>query len=49
MNKLCENCRKNCKQTDTAMVVECRKYCPVPIQMTLKFKNKKSRLKNEAK
>lgn len=38
MNKLCERCRNNCKQAETAQVLECKKYRPVPVQMVIKFK-----------
>lgn len=45
MNKLCEGCRNNCKQTETAQVLECKKYRPVPVQMVIKFKPPKRNLK----
>jgi len=42
MNKLCQSCQKDCKQIDSALIVECRKYEPVPVQMVLKFKKSKN-------
>lgn len=44
MNKLCESCRNNCKQTETARVLECKKYRPVPVQMVIKFKSSRTNL-----
>lgn len=48
MNKLCQGCVKNCKQTETAQVLECKKYRPVPVQMVIKFKaSGRNSVKNE--
>ncbi len=38
MNKLCRDCRRNCKQTEAVKVVECKKYSRAPVQMEISFK-----------
>lgn len=38
MNKLCRDCRRNCKQTEAVKVVECKKYSRAPVQMAISFK-----------
>lgn len=40
MNKLCQLCLKDCKQADTVMIIECRKYCRAPVQIEFKFKGR---------
>jgi hypothetical protein len=49
MNKLCQSCQRGCKQTDLALIVECKRYRAVPVQMVIKFKNPKKtrRIKDE--
>ncbi|MFZ5641620.1 MAG: hypothetical protein ACOY4Q_13160 [Bacillota bacterium] len=37
-NKLCERCSRNCKQTGSVTVVECRHFRPEPVQLEFKFK-----------
>ena len=41
MNKLCGLCLKQCKQEETATIVECKRFWPAPVQMAFKFKVKK--------
>jgi len=47
MNKLCQSCLRGCKQEKTAIVVECRRYYPAPVQVEFKFKVKKARIKRK--
>jgi len=42
MNKLCRFCLNDCKQSERAKIIECRRYHPAPVQLELKFKNKKT-------
>jgi len=38
MNRLCRLCERECKQSDTVLIIECRRYCPAPVQIEFKFK-----------
>lgn len=39
MNKLCEKCNNSCKQPNSTIVLECKKYTLKPMQLEFKFKD----------
>ncbi|MBU7006676.1 hypothetical protein [Phosphitispora fastidiosa] len=41
MNKLCRLCLRECKQEKSVIIVECKRYCPAPVQVEFKFKSQK--------
>lgn len=47
MNKLCRDCRWNCKQIEAAKVVECKKYSRAPVQMAISFKTENGKIKTK--
>ena len=47
-NKLCMKCIRKCKQSDTAILVNCPKFKPMPRQLELNF-NKRIRKKKSGK
>lgn len=40
INNFCRQCQRTCKQQAGILLVECRHYLPVPVQLTFKFKAK---------
>ena len=46
-NKLCELCKKKCKQPEYAELLHCPNFSPIPRQLELNFKAKPKRRKKK--
>ncbi|HNW24483.1 MAG TPA: hypothetical protein PLE33_07755 [Candidatus Cloacimonas sp.] len=46
-NSLCVSCYRDCKQKAFTLIIACPYYDPYPVQLELKFKGLRKKLKNK--
>ena len=46
-NSVCLKCQRRCKQQAGILLVECRRYMPIPVQLEFKFKDVKGKIKRK--